>query len=97
MVKTSPLAKKLIFLLYLEPIIIASKKELGWFAIINRGPLVFNKYLFLILISAQKSQSAARKQYFNIVINFFYKYKKTAPLLMRFKLTNPKKQNSIVF
>ena len=23
----------------------ASKKELGWFAIINRGPLVFNKYL----------------------------------------------------
>jgi len=39
--------------------IIASKKELGWLAMINKGPFVFNKYLFFVIISAQKSQSAA--------------------------------------
>ena len=68
---TSPLAKKCVFLLYLEPIIIASKKELGWLAIINKGPFVFSKYLFLVLISAQKSQRAALIKSFKIVINLF--------------------------
>jgi len=58
-VKTSPRAKKWILLLYLDPMIIASKKELGWLAMINKGPFVFNKYLFFVIISAQKSQSAA--------------------------------------
>jgi hypothetical protein len=58
--------------LYLEPIIIASKKELGWLAIINKDPLVFNKYLFFVFISAQKSQSAALIKSFKIVTTLFF-------------------------
>jgi hypothetical protein len=50
----------------------ASKKELGWLAIINKGPLVFNKYLFFVFISAQKSQSAALIKSFKIVTTLFF-------------------------
>jgi hypothetical protein len=74
--KASPLAKKYTLFLYCAPIIIASKNELGWFAIINNGPFVFSRYLFLILISLQNNQSATLIKNFNTCINFFINIKK---------------------
>lgn len=52
-------------LLKIEAMIIASRKELGWFAVINTGPFIFTMDLFCIRNAGQKIATANRIKGFN--------------------------------